>query len=117
MRAQNSAACSATSLARERTMSDDLDDLDDLNARRERVVQVVLDRIRVAPAPTLGERSPMIDVAAWSVPALAAAVVIIIVSGAAVLMTKQKDPDTVIESLGLPRQVTQYLETGRVPLA
>jgi hypothetical protein len=86
----------------------------DLAARRERVVQAVLERIAAAPHVGPGYRPPSIDLAVWSVPALAAAAVIMIVSGAALLATEPHEAagGTAIEWLGLSRPVAEYLETG-----
>lgn len=89
-------------------------DVDDLAVRRERVVRAVLARVATAPHIGPDYRPPSIDLAVWSVPALAAAAVIMIVSGATLLATEPHEAatGTAIEWLGLSRPVAEYLETG-----
>lgn len=89
-------------------------DADDLAARRERVVHAVLERIVAAQHVAPPYRPPSIDLAVWRVPALAAAAIVMIVSGAALLATPPRESagGTVIEWLGLSRPVAEYLETG-----
>ena len=93
----------------------------DANAeRRERVVSAVLQRIAsapvVAPSELVGISNTWVDLAAWRMPALAAAAVIMIVSGIVILKTdKQPSPESVAVSTGgMPATVARYLQTGIV---
>jgi hypothetical protein len=100
-------------------MTDDdnsIADPKELTLRQERVVRGVLARIAAAPRVSPVARTGSTDLIAWTVPVLAAASVIMIVSGRTLLTTSREDPAnrTVIEWLGLPPLVAEYLETGTV---
>lgn len=87
----------------------------------ERVVQSVLRRIAAAPPrqvsiETLVVARSVIDIATWRVPALAAAALIMCVSGLLISRTEVQPPQEVIASRSyeLPAPVRRYLETGQV---
>jgi hypothetical protein len=91
-------------------------DPQDAAARRERVVGAVLARISAAPPIAAPEDRARVDLGAWLAPALAAAVVVALVSGAALATASRSggEPATVAESLGLPAPLARYLERGPV---
>jgi hypothetical protein len=90
---------------------------DDISVHRERVVRDVIARINAAPKI---ERNSGIlaDISAWSVPAIAAAALVIVASSAITLAHDRRahDPSTIAEQLGVPAQISRSsapLEIGR----
>ena len=94
--------------------SDSTSGVDDLDVSQERVVRAVLDRIAAAQLAAPPARPSAIDLTAWAVPALIAASIIMIASGRMLVTTAATDRagGTVVEWLGMPRPVAEYLETG-----
>jgi hypothetical protein len=94
--------------------NDSTSGIDDLDISRERVVQAVLDRIAAAQLAAPPARPFAIDLTAWAIPALIAASIVIIASGRMLLTTAApvRAGGTVVEWLGMPRPVAEYLETG-----
>jgi hypothetical protein len=88
----------------------------DLAATRERVVGAVFARISAAPPSAGTAGRAWIDLGAWLAPALAAAAIVALVSGAALVTAARSPgaPATVAESLGLPSPLARYLERGPV---
>jgi hypothetical protein len=81
-------------------------------ARRERVIGGVIARINAAPSP-LRQPSVAAVIAAWRLPVLAAATLVVVASSAALLTTTRRDNETVLDSLGFPSPIAQYLATGQ----
>ena len=90
-------------------------------ARRERTVNAVLQRIATAPArpgirmiqPAL---SAWVDIEAWRVPALAAAALVMMVSGAVIAKSDQQPSAETPGAMSgrLPAPLARYLATGEV---
>jgi len=88
---------------------------DDLSMRRERVVALVQARIASAP-PFTRTAAPWMDITAWTVPALAAAAIVIAASIAELASTPgdRATAGTVVEALGLSAPLTTFVTTGEV---
>ena len=94
--------------------NDSISGIDDPGVSQERVVRAVLERIAAAQLAAPPARPSAIDLTAWAIPALIAASIVMIASGRMLLTRAAPDRagDTVIEWLGMPRPVAEYLETG-----
>jgi len=83
------------------------------SARRDRVIAATMARIAAAPPPVV--RPPaVIDIASWAKPALIAASLIILLSGA-LRLWRRTDPrggDYVASALGVPVALMTYHATG-----
>ena len=98
---------------------DAIDDATHDAERRERVVEAVLQRIASAPRVVVDRTAiprVWVDIASWRVPALAAATIVMVASGAVILTTDRQLPqETVaVSEGGLPVPVARYLQTGVV---
>ena len=89
--------------------------------RRERVIDAVSQRIAAAPPRVVMASIPLaprvwVDINAWRAPALAAAALVMLVSGVVILKTDNQPSQEMLAGTpgGLPAPVARYLETGIV---
>lgn len=85
---------------------------DDLSPHEQRVVAATLARIAAAP-PRRAISEPWIDLRPWWRPALAAAAVVMVVSGWSLIhRPAPRTATTVTEALGLPAPIARWIDTG-----
>jgi hypothetical protein len=100
-------------------------DLSALDPTRDRIgYERLVHRILEAAAPELARRraaaNPLVQLAAWARPALAAAAVIAVLAAGAIAMAERydgaQDPaGTIADALGVPAPASDWLAEGRAP--